>query len=452
MEHDGRRLERAGKASLFTIPAMKPLEEITVCVWDYGTFQSMAEMFGRVVKKCYYYSPFEEEFRDAKKCCIGTGLEPFVYRCNGPLHPEKLAEIDLHCFPDIGFAAEQALLRSLGKAVWGSNGVDNLELSRTKFLDVIQTLGLPVVPYKAVTGVPELAKHLKSVKNKWVKVNRFRANMETWKHIDFDHSKNKLEAMMVDFGGVQNDIEFIVQDEIDSQVEIGYDGWCVDGKFPESSFQGYEQKNKLYLGSLMKYDDLPESVREVNEAISDILHAWEYRNHIATEIRIADGVAYFIDPTMRLPGQTGEHLFTTCTNMADVIWHGAHGILIPPTWNAKFALEATLHYKGDVEAWKTLAVPKEIEDMVKLYHYCKRDGLYQFPTRKTDEVGVICGSGDTIKDAFENLKANFEILKTEPVEIDSEEFVHLVKEIHEAESEGVEFTSQKVPEPAEVIT
>jgi hypothetical protein len=429
---------------------MKPVEDIVCCIWDYGTFISMAEMMGRVCKKAYYYSPFEEEFRDVKKCCIGTGLE-FVERLNDPLDPERIEEIDLHIFPDIGFRSEQKLLRSMGRAVWGSNGADGLELSRTDFLDEIKSLGLPVVPYVPIVGLDNLAKHLEKVENKWVKINRFRANMETWKHIDYEHSRRKLEAMEVDFGGVQNDIEFIVQDEIDSQVEIGYDGWCVDGGFPSSSFQGYEQKNKLYLGSLLEYDKLPEAVREINEAISGLLKKFQYRNHIATEIRIADGVPYFIDPTMRLPGQTGEHLFTTCTNMPDVIWNGANGILIEPEWAAKFALEATLHYKGDIDAWKVISVPEEIESMVKLYHYCKRDGLYHFPTRKTDEVGVICGIGDTIEDAFENLKENFEIIKNEPVEIDAEEFVHLIKEVHEAEAEGVEFTSQEVPDPSAVI-
>ncbi len=426
---------------------MKDISDVVCCVWDYGSFLSLAEMFGRVVKKCYYFSPFEEEFRDVKKCVIGLGLEPFVERCNYPLDPDTLGAIDLHCFPDIGFWGQQKLLRSMGKAVWGSMGADALEMSRTQFMDWVKELGLPYAPYTEIKGLTNLRLFLKDVENKWIKIDRFRANMETWHHIDIEHSARKLDAMAVDFGGYQEEVEFVVQDEIESDCEIGFDGWTVDGQFPNSSFQGYERKNELYLGSLLDYEKLPDDIKSINESISPTLERYGYRNFIATEIRVKGDKAFYIDPTMRMPGQTGEHLFTTCANIADVIWQGANGVLIQPKFTAKFVTEATMHYTADNQAWKTMRVPEEIEQWVKLYHYCKKDGVYHFPTHKSDEVGVICGAGDSIESAYEALMSNFDKMKNEPVSIQSEEFAHLIEDVKDAQKQGMKFSDKPIPSP-----
>ena len=120
---------------------LKPVEEITACVVDYGTFISVAEKLGETVKKCYYFSPFEEEYTDLRECVKGTGLNN-VKRCENFLDPDIFDDIDLFVFPDIGYGAMQRHLRSLGKAVWGSMGASELEFYRTKFLEVVKATGL----------------------------------------------------------------------------------------------------------------------------------------------------------------------------------------------------------------------------------------------------------------------------------------------------------------------
>ena len=255
---------------------VKDISDVTCAIIDYGTFQCVSEAMGRVCAKTYFYSPWESEYRDIKTCCIGEGLE-YVERLNQPLDPEVFDKIDLWIFPDIGFGGFQKFLRKQNKAVWGSMGADSLELFRDEFLKVVKSLGLPIINSVRIQGLTKLEAHLKTVKDKWVKVNRFRANMETWKHIDMAHSIRKLEAMAVDFGGMQELVTFIVQDVIDSDVEIGFDGWCVDGKYPDSSFSGYERKNELYLGSLLDYGKLPEPVRLVNQKFAAVFKQYGYR-------------------------------------------------------------------------------------------------------------------------------------------------------------------------------
>lgn len=439
---------------------MKSIEEIVCAVIDAGTFIPLADMMGRKCQKAYYYSPFEQEYLGIERCVIGDGMEHFE-RLDDYMDPEVFDTVDLWLFPDIGFGGLQKYLRKQGKLVWGSMGTSDLELYRTRFIKLLQDVGLPIVHTEKIVGVTNLSLYLADPghERKWVKINRYRDNMETWFHRDFTHSQRELERLAIVFGPLKDHITFVVQDEIAEEegspvLEVGYDGWCVLGHYPSRSFQGYEQKNKLYLGSALDKKDQPEEVTFINEAMAPFLRDAGYCNFIATEIRIKDGVPYFIDPTTRMAGQTMEHLLNTCTNLPEVILAGTYGQTAEPEFSADFAAEATLHYKsdGDGEGWKTFVVPKEAEDHIKLYRCCYSDGAYQFPPHKSDELGIIMGQGDSIEDAIDALKEHFELLKDEPVWIDLAEFADLLKQIKTARKEGVEFTDQPIPEPESVIT
>ena len=425
----------------------KSVKEATVCVVDYGSFICLAEKLSESFKKTYYYTPTSQEFYSIADLVKADGLEN-VERIHDLF--EHIDEIDLFVFPDIGYGGLQQYLRSIGKAVWGSMGADKLEILRTKFLETLKELKLPVIHTETIKGLTELRDHLEDVENKWIKVNKYRGNMETWHHIDIDHSRQYLDKLATEFGGLQDTVTFVVQDFIATDVECGYDGWCVDGEFPEASYQGYEKKNDLYLGSLLKKEDLPKEVKLINEALAPLLKKFGYRNFFATEIRVKDGVPYFIDPTMRMPGQTGEQMLETCSNLADVIWQGAHGILIKPDFKYKFAAEATMHYTAEGD-WSVIKIPDEIRQWVKPFHYTKLGDAYHFPPKSNDELGVVIGVGDTIKEAVSALMDNLEKLEDEPIKARVAGFIDLIKCIKDAEKNGIYFTSQKIPDLTDLV-
>jgi hypothetical protein len=429
---------------------VKNVKDIVITEIDYGCFPDLSKKLSESVKKAYYHSPIDDEYRNVKDCIIGDGIDG-VERIDEFMTPEIIKETDLFIFPDIGWGETQKYLKSIGKAVWGSMGADELELYRTRFLTLLKKLGLPVVPYKVITGLTNLSDHLKTVKNKWIKINRFRENMETWHHLDYEHSQRMLEYLNVEFGGVKELVVFIVQDDIPDSLELGFDGWSVDGQFPEETMQGYEKKNELYLGSKLANKDLPEEVRYVNEKMSPSLKDYGYRNFWATEIRVKDKTPYFIDPTPRMPGQTGEQLLETCSNLAEVIWAGANGELIKPEFKYDFAVEATLHYTENADIWKTIQVPSSIEQWVKLYHYCIVDGTYQFPPSKNDELGVVLGVGETIEKALDHLKKNMESLKDEPVCAHLDGFADLLEDAKKAQKQGIKFTDKEIPKPEVIL-
>lgn len=433
---------------------MKTASEVVACVVDYGTFICVANRLAETMKTVYYYSPYEEEYQDVRECLEGVGI-PNVRRIDSIFDPEVFDSIDLFVFPDTGYSSVQKYLRGIGKAVWGSMSAIELELYRDKFLDVMKKVDLPIIPYKRIVGVVQLREYLEDKNDKWIKINRFRRNMETWHYIDYINSKGMLDALQVIFGGAGDTAVFVVQDNLDSDMEVGYDGWCVNGNYPSRSFQGYEKKNELYLGSLLSDNLLPDAIKVVNKAMSPILEEYGYRCWWATEIRIKDKVPYFTDPTARMAGQTMEHQTETLANYAEVVWEGANGNLIEPIFKWPFAVEATLHYDSphhddtiDKE-WKSVQFPKGIMKWVKLYHYFQNGDVYNFSPQGTDELGVVMGVGSSIPQAMAHLRDNLKILKDIPVHAETSGFSDLLRSIHRATEAGLYFADQ-VPPPEDV--
>jgi len=431
---------------------LKPVEDVVCVCLDYGNFVSLAESLARSFKKVYYWTPIDDEFRCLARCVYGLGV-PGIVRIDDPFHPDIIDDIDLAIFPDVGFSGMQLDFKARGKAVFGAMGASEVEFSRTRFVDLLDELSLPKVPTFRLKGLSNLAAHLKTVQDKWVKINRFRGDTETFHHASWKESERVLEMLAFKFGPFKEKVVFVVQDHIDTEIEIGYDGFTIDGKYPEQAFAGYEKKNELYLGSLLPYDELPKPVLEINAAIAPLLKEYGYRNFMATEIRVKDGVPYYIDPTMRLAGMTMEHQQESATNQAEVIWKGANGIMVKPEFSHKFAAEATMHYTLDVDGgWKTFRIPDSVKQWIKPDHYAVEDGAYHFPPRKSDECGVVIGFGNSIQEAIDELKSHFEEMKEEPVSIDEGGFVELLNCIEAAENAGMKFSDRPIPAPEEVIT
>jgi hypothetical protein len=165
-----------------------------------------------------------------------------------------------------------------------------------------------------------------------------------------------------------------------------------------------------------------------------------------------DGNAWFIDPTLRMPGQTGEQLLETLDNLAEVMWAGAQGQEVQPEWNADFAASATLCYKGDKAGQKIIKVPEDARQWVKLCRYGYWNGEYHVPPNPREDVGVVIAKGDSIEAVIEQVRENFDLIGDDSLCIHPEGFKDLLEDIHKAEKEGIPFTKDAVPEPAAAVT
>lgn len=435
---------------------MKETTDVVACFVDYGVFLPWAEKLAETMKRVFYYTPWEWEFIDIENTAIGKGLVN-LRRLDDFMEPRMLKEIDLFIFPDVLYAGHQKHLRDLGKAVWGSMGADELELYRTDFINVLKRLKLPVSPSIFIYGLDDLSDHLKKVKDKYIKIDRYRGVMETWHHIDYDHSIRDLECLGIRLGPLRNDVTFVVQDPIENAKEIGYDGWSIDGDYPSRSFQGYECKNECYLGSVLHVNELPEGVRMVNEAMAPILRNYGYRNRVSTEIRQQNTKAYYIDPTLRTPGLTGDHETECCQNLADIFWYGANGIMVEPEYIATFAGNCNVRHTGDPNLWRSVRIPEDVRRWFKAEHYTERDGMLHFPPRHSpelgvspssnQELGVLVGIGDSPEEVFDHIKENVDKLRGEPIDVSVDGMIGLLLQIKEAQDEGMKFSSRPIPKP-----
>ena len=238
-----------------------------------------------------------------------------------------------------------------------------------------------------------------------------------------------------------------------TNIEVGYDGFCIDGEFPAFGIQGYEVKDKSLIASVQKYEDMPEEITIVNKVLSPILKEYRYRNFWSTEIRVNDGDSYLIDPCCRCPSPCTEIQMELWENLGEILWHGANGETVDQEVEAQFGVEAIIDHNGDEHGWRTIEVPDEIRRWVKLYNVCKVDGTYAIPPfpHSCDAIGAIVGIGDTIPEAIESLKEHVEALKDQPISVKVESLYDALEDIQGAEKKGIEFSDQPVPEPESVL-
>lgn len=430
---------------------MKEVSDLTVCVIDRGTFFPVAERLGREVKKCYYHKPRGESFPTFAVSCLGDGHPNVTYTADFWLHKE---EIDLFVFPDCADAGLQVELSRQGFPVWGGRQTADYENYRGKWIEFCKEAGLPMPKTHRIQGLTNLKAFLADHPEEefFVKISSYRGDMETWSTKSPERTQDKLTLLALKFGPFSNDVLFYVQEKIDTTTESGADTYNIRGQWPGKIILGYEKKAESYLATWKNREDMPPEVWSVTNAISPLLASWDYANFISSEVRISDSGSFWLDPCLRVPSPAGEEQLELYSNLAEIIWHGAQGILVEPEMAARFCGEAVIGYCGDKESWKSLRVPEEIGQWIKLYACAYRDGAFHFPPSQDPEaIGCAVALGDTPKEVIDNLKGLADALKDEPVQLHISEIADLITEIEEAEDEGIPFTQQPMPEPADVI-
>ena len=427
---------------------MKELSQVTALVFDHGLFLPLAQKLGQQLGRVLYQTPWEKGFPTLNDCIIGDGYMN-VERCND--FWTRLDEIDLFVFPDIQHSGIQAALESIGRPVWGSRSADEIEMNRVKFLSTLQELKLPAPKWKPVRGLTNLRDHLRDQKDKFIKISRYRGSMETWHWRDWASDEGHLDQLAVTFGPAKDRIMFMVFEPIDADIEVGYDGYCIDGQFPSVGIQGYESKDRGFLCRAQPYDKLPEQVREVNEAFAPILGKYRYRNFWSTEIRINGDEAIFIDPCCRCPSPSTECQLALYENIGEIIWQGAHGNLVEPKLAAPFAGSAVMTIKEDRKDWISVNFPDELREHIACGCSCQIGEIIAFPPGedKGPELGWLCATGHTPGEVIKNL-LNLAKLVPDGIEVHTESLADLIKQIVIAQEEGIQFAKQ-MPDPGIVV-
>lgn len=426
---------------------MENLKNKTVCWIDNGLFVDFALRFAPEFARTLYWMPWVSSFPKSNQLLVGDGFDEmerirFLW--------DHVEEVDLFIFPDIYFGDIAEQLVRMGKPVWSARHGDDLELYRDETKHLMEELGLPVAPWKLVVGLPALREYLKAHDNQWVKVSTVRGDFETFRAINYELIEPRLDDLEWRLGAKKNIYEFIVEEGIDDAVEIGYDGWTIDGEYPPESMTAVEIKDLGMMGVAVQYDELTEPVKFVNAKLAPYFKQMGYRGFFASEIRVKkNGEAFLIDPCARCGTPSNELLQEMFGNWPHIWWEGAHGRITAPERVYKFGVEAMIHSSWSDKNWQAISFPDSVRQFVKLRNHTKILGKdYVVPLETSlPEIGAVVGMGDTIEEAVEHLTENAGQIEGYQVEIKLDSISKALHEFEQAEEFGVALTSESLPGP-----
>jgi hypothetical protein len=413
---------------------MKLSDKIVVVV-DYGQFFELGITLSKAFGKVYYFTPWVTEFPTRNPRLPGMGFEEiesidYLFRTTTEKGKYSFDKVDEFIFPALYCSDWQELLVSMGKRVWGPRSGEKLELDRVFAKKLLKSKGLPVGKYEVVKGIEPLRKLLKANDDLFIKISYWRGAFESWHHKNYKISEHKLIDIEHELGAYKDETEFIIEWPIDSIVEAGIDTYIIDGELPDEVICGLEMKDKSYIAKVFDTDELPMQVTQTKK-ISDYFKEVQYRGFYSDECRITSKKeSYLIDFCTRFGAPPFAVELVLIENLAEIIWFGAVGIMIQPTYKAKYAAE--IIGTSSVCAVDTLPVflPDKYRENIKLRFACKINGTYYRVPQysKCEEVCDVVGIGNTMDDAVKQARDLCQYIEADQLELK----VHSLDDAEEA--------------------
>lgn len=377
----------------------------SVCVYDQGLFVELAVRLAKDFGQVYYFSPWESAFPKSNDILIGKGI-PGIERVNNFF--DIIDNVDLFVFPDIySGSIQKYLVEKCGKRVWGSRYGDSLELYRKETKEYMKSIGIDIGPYEVIIGLNALREYLKEHEHQWVKISFTRGDMETFEAENYDTIEPKLDELEHNLGAKKEIMEFIVEDAIPADIEIGYDGYTIDGKFPSQGMWGLEIKDKGYIGVFSTYEDMPKQIWDINKKLEPALRNYQYRNFFSTEFRMGkDKIPYVIDLCCRAGSPPSELYQNMYMNLADILWFGAEGKVIDPIPAGKYGAEMLIHSAWADKNWQAVNFPEKIRDQVKFRNLTIINGKYYVVPQAIGlpEIAAVVAIGDSVEEVIKGVQ------------------------------------------------
>jgi hypothetical protein len=414
-----------------------------VCVIDSGQFVWWAIQLSEYFN-IFYYKPWNKHgMPDVKDYFIGYGYDEItkiddIFSEN---ESYKFNDVDLFIVTDLYFGDTVKYLRSIGKLVWGTGPIESLEINRWEFQKKLTELKLPTTESVKIKGLDKLDIYLKDKTKCYVKISKFRNVVETFRHENYELSEPLLQKLKHDLGAVRNELEFIVQKEIKTDVEYGYDGITIDGQYWQNGLFGCEIKDSAFLIKTLEYKDLPKSLKDVNEKFAPTFKKEQYRGNFSTEMRGGNkNWGYFTDITQRCPSPPCEVYTSMIDNWSEILIEGAKGFLIEPKFNSKYGGQLIFNSEFLSDGnWQSIYIQKSIRKFVKLRYSCKiKDKEYCVP-QGFPECGSIIALGNTMNEVLDKLREYAGMVKGYDVCIKIDKLNDAIEAVKKTEAIGIKF-------------
>ncbi len=309
-----------------------------------------------------------------------------------------LAIITDSCFPDMA----KKLREDYGIKVIGSSPeLAEWENNRVDFLEDLDKLGIDTPDSTLVKGVDALYRYiadlnLKEDERVWIKVNKYRGNIETFSAGTAEEAKTVL--MQAGFGPFLELLEFIVQKSSDG-VEIGADVFVSPDIVYKNYLYTIEYKGKGNIaipcnntGFNNVYNKIMPKIRES-----------DYRCNLSFE-GFYDGETYkIIDATPRFAYPCSTMWTKYIKNYTEVLLAVADNKDIDVEWDTNYYVQISLT-TDKVDTWKMISFSDELRKYVGFRRAVKKDGNYWFVPGDALVV-TVNASGESLEEAFNNADA-----------------------------------------------
>lgn len=379
-------------------------------VIDYGYFMNLARRlaekdgFGEVV----YAPPWHSYNPTPDRASVGMGIPGITHAED---YADHVLDADIIIFPDVGDMALQRLFRQMKadkkiKArIFGMGDAERCELDRQHFKGKIDELGLFQPEWGILQGVDALRKKLQQDNKLWIKIpSKYRGIKETWYHDTYKSSKTTVDMLAHTLGVLRDSFTFIWEKPY-GDIEGGSDYWVSGGKFLPVGWQGFEEKNELYLCKASRLDEMPKPARIVHDAMAGYYLKLGASGKASDEIRTdKTGQPYYLDATMRFGDPPFGIDIRGWKNFPQIIWAVAGGEIIEPEPVAPYAAMVVL--KSDLAYDEPCPVDFEDEAddpliSLRRLHIAPDGQRYCIPLDRDNIIGSAVGFGPTAEKAAE---------------------------------------------------
>ncbi len=397
-----------------------------------GLFTEHANGLAKGGHKVRFWTQFNYAFRDYAIGLDYGKLEKILYWSDHVAWADCIVGFDVRLQDVIGFLREQFP----HKSIFGSGKASKLEDDRMLLKNFVEMAGLPIQNYETVKGITALREYLKNHPNVYVKTNIFRDDCESFYSKDYQTVETELDQIADHLGAHKEQYDFVVEDTIETDVEIGFDGFFNGTEYLTPYLIGYEYHKNLYIGKVV--EELPPGLEATMDKFQPLLKKLKYRGALSTEEKIVTQEKhYLLDFCARL-----AHPFTAgytewIQNWPEFIHDIGLGKDTQPAFRAKYVGAFTLksHKANDLY----LKVNIKDKSKVKMVSAMgNKKGEYAVPGE--DHIAVVIAEGDSPEAVMKEIKKNAELVDANGIDKDALNGIDKIFEIIKQGKEvGIDF-------------
>jgi len=415
-------------------------------VHDLGIFLEQANALAEGGKnEVIYCTPWASAYPKFADFCIGLDFE-HVRKADKHGNPllfwDWVEWADCVVSFDVHQNDELAYIRNKypNKSTWGSGLGERLEADRIALKQWIKAIGLPMQKYAVVEGLTKLREYIKTNPDKFVKMNIFRGDMESFHAKDAEFNDLQFDKMAVAYGPKKESIKFMVEDMIDTDVEIGYDGFFNGMNYADKCFVGYEFHKNAYLAKVTDFEDLPDQIYETMDAFTPVLQKLDFRGALSTEEKIVSKTEhYFLDICSRLPSPLSQLYPVMIKNWAEVVYKFGLKQDVELDIENRYVGAIALESEYAKDNFLRIDVDKKNRDKIRFQSACMNAGKY-YAVKGNSNVCVLVAGGDSVDDVLSKLKDYAKLVDGHGIDKDDVNGMDVMKEIIEKGKQvGIDF-------------